>query len=415
MKCFRLLVLLAILVAASCVQAQPLPQVPANPVLPPAAFPADPLPVDLNAQEDAPSGRFWVGSEAILFWMRGQTPPPLVTTSPSGTASSKAGVLGDPGTSILFGGSSENTGARLGGHFTAGGWLDENRTLGLEADFLFLEDKAASYSASSNGSVILARPFNNAITTGPASSLVAFPGTSTGSVSARVATTGLIGGGLQLRENINLGTGDLFRLDVVGGYRCLHFSDSLGVSESLTSTNPKNPDFVVVGTQLFPTDKFEVSNTFNGFDLGVCGEFFSGPLTLQIVGKVAAGINQEEVDIFGTTTVKVPGAAAVTQSGGLLALTSNVGHYGRKQGTIIPELTCRLAYKVTDSVRCTLGYTLIMWEDAARASSQVDQTINPTFLPGTTSSTGPINPNFFSFHQTGVWIQGVNLGLEFMF
>jgi hypothetical protein len=81
----------------------------------------------------------------------------------------------------------------------------------------------------------------------------------------------------------------------------------------------------------------------------------------------------------------------------------------------MPELSCRLAYQITDSVRCTLGYTLIMWEDAVRASSQVDQTINPTFLPGTSRSTGAIYPNFFSFQQTSVWIQGVNLGLEFVF
>jgi hypothetical protein len=415
MKSFRLLVLLVILGTAPCLQAQPLPTVPVTPVVPPAAFPAATVPVDLNAEDETTSGRFWVSSGAILFWMRGQTPPPLITTSPAGTAVTKAGVLGDPGTTILFGGGSENTGARLGGHFLAGGWLDENRTLGLEADFLFMEDKTMSASFSSNGSVILARPYTNALTTVPVSNAVAFPGLSSGSVSARVATTGLIGGGLQLRENINLGPANFFRLDVVGGYRCFHFSDSLGVSESLTSTNPANPDRVIVGTEFLLTDKFEVSNTFNGFDLGVCAEFFSGPLTLQIVGKVAAGINQEEVDIFGGTTVRVPGLAPVQEQGGLLALTSNIGHYGRKQGTIIPELNCRLAYQATDSVRFTLGYTLIMWDDAARASSQVDSTINPNFIPGVAVSNGPINPNFFSFHQTGVWIQGVNVGMEFMF
>src|SRR5262245_44853218 len=53
-------------------------------------------------------GRVWLEAEALLWWMRGADLPPLVTTSPPGTPLTRAGVLGSPGTEVLFGGNQVN-------------------------------------------------------------------------------------------------------------------------------------------------------------------------------------------------------------------------------------------------------------------------------------------------------------------
>ncbi len=46
----------------------------------------------------------WVSGDYLFTFMRGSNVPALVTTSPSGTPKNEAGVLGNPGTTTLFGG-----------------------------------------------------------------------------------------------------------------------------------------------------------------------------------------------------------------------------------------------------------------------------------------------------------------------
>ncbi len=77
-----------------------------------------------------PCGDDWFGSctclqnrlelrgEYLLWWTKGSQVPALVTTSPSDTSRENAGVLGQAGTSILFGDSELNGETRSGGRFT---------------------------------------------------------------------------------------------------------------------------------------------------------------------------------------------------------------------------------------------------------------------------------------------------------
>src|SRR4051812_31807075 len=64
-------------------------------------LPVDPPPVESPAFP----GLFWVNADALLWWMRPAHLPPLVTASPPGTPVPAVGVLGAPGTAVLFGGS----------------------------------------------------------------------------------------------------------------------------------------------------------------------------------------------------------------------------------------------------------------------------------------------------------------------
>jgi hypothetical protein len=345
--------------------------------------------------------------------MKGASLPPLITTSPAGTPAAQAGVLGAPGTVVLFGGSSVNDEARSGFRVTLGVWLDDCRKFGVEGDFFLLSSHGNGFAASSTGSPILARPFVDATTGRPNSELISFPGLLAGSVTANAASTGLLGADALLR--CNLCCGCCYRLDAVGGYRYLRLSDHLGVEENLVSTSPANPNFVPQGTSIAVADRFEIRNDFHSFEFGLKGCLWKGPWVLAGSALVAAGDNHEVVNITGATTVTVPGLPPVTSTGGLLALPSNIGHFTKDRFEVIPEFGLRVGYQLGPRLQAFAGYTLLLWERVARAGNQVDLTVNPTLLPGSnTPPTGPQRPMPL-VTGTSFWAQGVELGLGLSF
>jgi hypothetical protein len=401
--------LLAALFAGSTVQAQaPLP----TPTPTPAPRDAGIVAEATDTSGPAPA-RLYGDAEYLLWWMRGVSLPPLVTTSPPGTAMSRAGLLGNPGTMVLFGQSTENEEARSGMRFTIGAWVDNNSNLGVEGNFLLLEAKAARFAASSNGTPILARPFVNALTGQPDAERVAFPGDVAGSIAATATTDGLIGAGFLVRYGLT--RDNSFRLDALVGYRYLRFAERLSVAESLTSVNPNSPEFILAGTRIVVADNFGTKDVFNGVDLGLEARFESGGLGLGVLTKVAAGPREQAVDITGSTMVTVPGTAPSTSPGGLLALASNLGHHSRVDGAVIPELDTNLSYRFTPRIRATIGYSLLYWPAIARVGDEVDLRVNPNLLPkSTTPPTGPPNP-VFSYQQSHFLAQGLSFGLEFSY
>jgi hypothetical protein len=318
-------------------------------------------------------------------------------------------VLGAPGTVTLFGGDRVNDDLRSGGRFTLGGWL--NDCIGIEGDFFMLSSSGSGFGASSTGNPILARPFFNAATGRPDSQLIAFPGLLAGSIAANAGSTGLLGADALLRANLCCGCN--YRLDAVGGYRYLRLSDHLAIEENLVATSAANPNFVPLGTTIAVTDRFDTRNEFHGFDFGLKGEVRRGPWVLQGLAQAAVGNNHEVVNIFGATTVTVPGTPSITREGGLLALSSNIGHFSRDRVEVIPEFGVRLGYQVTPHLQAFAGYTLLYWGEAARAGNEVDLAVNPSLLPGVTP-TGPRRPMPL-LSESAFWAQGIDLGLEFRF
>src|SRR5439155_9250458 len=88
---------------------------------------------DRDGCSDRP--RFWVGAEYLAWWQRSQGVPPLVTSSPAGTATINSGVLGLGTTTIVYDRVPENV--HSGGRFTAGTWCPHFCNLGFEVGFLF--------------------------------------------------------------------------------------------------------------------------------------------------------------------------------------------------------------------------------------------------------------------------------------
>jgi hypothetical protein len=358
--------------------------------------------------------RFWAEADTLLWWMKGPNLPPLVTTSPAGTPIGQAGVLGSNGTTVLFGNSTVNEDARIGGRVTAGWWFDkEDTTFGVEGSFFRLEGKAANFLASSNGNPILARPFIDAVSGGQSSQRVAFPGDLAGTVGVSDATSGLLGAGVLLRERLCCGCN--YTLDILAGYRYLTFSDNLSISENLINTNPNNPNFIPQGANILVGDRFGAKNQLNALDVGLTGEFHRGPWEMMVRGKVAVGYNHQAVDISGGTEVLFAPAAPSANVGGLLAQTTNIGHHSRDEISVVPELDVQLGYRLTPSVTVSVGYSYLNWSNVVRGANQIDQVVNPNLIPPAVNpGTGPNRPAF-AFQRTDLWAQGLSLGLAFRY
>jgi hypothetical protein len=362
----------------------------------------------LNAPIDASQGQWWLYTDYLLGFVRSRALPPLVSTSPQGTPRIDAGVLGQPGTSLLFGGNNVNGDQRSGIHFGGGAWFDAERTIGVDVGFYMLESRDALFFASSQGNPILARPFTDAVSGKQVSQLVAFPGVTTGSILGSALSDNFYSAYLDFQEVFLSGTN--YRLMSVLGYRFYRFNEAVNMQQSLTSTSAPG---LVPGTQVQTADNFTASNTFNGVEIGVKGEFYYDRWSLGAWALVALGDINRDINIIGSTHVMVPGETPVNSSGGMLALASNSGRTRVDTFSNVPELGFNVGWNITSKLRLRAGYSVLFWSNVARAADQIDTTINRGLFPPIVS-TSPGRPAF-TLQTTDMCVQSVNLGLEYRY
>ena len=96
----------------------------------------------------------WANLDYLMWWSRGASLPPLVTTG------SQGGALNDPNLKILYGNDRVENTIRSGGRLNIGTWFNPQQTFGIGATFLQLQNMASNYTDVSNGSPIIARPFS---------------------------------------------------------------------------------------------------------------------------------------------------------------------------------------------------------------------------------------------------------------
>ena len=354
----------------------------------------------------------WVSFEYLGWWQRGMTLPPLVTTGTGNPlpGAGDAGVIGNGSTRVLFGGEDVLEDGFSGGRLQFGFWLDRCHTWSVAAEYFELETRSESFSATSNGTSILTRPFVNVLNGLNDAQIVAYPGIASGGISA-TATSSLVGGGFHFRRQTNCNSGcghgilcdgcSTFhsRTDGLFGYRYLQLDESVNVHENITGINPTG-SFQI-------NDRFRTMNQFNGFDMGVMYERTRGPWSVDLLAKLALGSTRQRVDINGSTITNNGSA----QVGGLLAQESNIGSYSRDRFTILPELGGRLGYQLTHNLKLRLGYTLIFWSNVVRPGDQIDLGVNPNQLPPAIGN-NPARPEFV-FRDTDYWVQGITFGGEF--
>jgi hypothetical protein len=374
------------------------------------------LDCSLNLCCPDPCSRWWVQKDLLLWWVKGDNVPALVSSSPAGTPLTDVGVLGLPATTTLFGGPLAD-GMRVGSRLSVGYALDDCGTHSVVGSFWGLQNLTDDYRLSSTGNPALARPFFNVDRTVNAedAELVAYDGLLNGTVSANMSSE-LYSGNLGIRHRLKC-CGDNCqdssrRVDLFTGYRFMRVNEGIRINEALESTALSGP--VAAGTTINLFDRFRTRNEFHGGELGVAftrqeGRWFSDLLT-----SVAFGNLNRTVIIDGATTVTVPTVAPVTTSGGLLTQATNIGTHRDSEFAVLPQFQASLGYQLNCRLRCWAGYSFAYLSDVVRLSDAIDRRVNGTFLDATVPDTGPNRPAY-RWSSSDLWVMGANMGLEWKF
>jgi len=378
-------------------------------------------PVGLNSS-CGPKHWIWGETEYLYWATKGTRVPALVTTSEPGTPQEEAGVLGLSSTSILFGNGDLFDSGRNGWRWVFGGWFEPSRRLGMQFDYIGLEDEVAVFRDESNGVEILARPFTNvdpALGPNPVpdSELISFTNATAGSVEVD-GWNKFCSFGIHFRGNILFRNGCFYqpgqpcvgnpsgyRVDLLGGYRYLSLEDHLAIGQLTSVSVTPQAGFDVL-------DQFNTDNNFQGGELGLLCQYYRNRWSVDGVLKFALGRSEPKVSIAGTTDFSMVGMETPFE-GGLLALSTNIGNYSRKDTDLISELGLTFGYLLTSNLRVTCGYRVIYWPKVARAGDQIDLTVNGSYIPDpAVIPSGPLRPAF-AFQETSFWAQGVSLGVDY--
>jgi hypothetical protein len=349
----------------------------------------------------APGNRFYATTEYILWWVKGSPLPPLVTQGSVGDPI--PGALGSPGTLLLYGNNAVGSGPRSGGRFMLGYWFGDEHCLGLEGGGFFLGTRTPGFSASSNGTPILARPFVDAVTGAQTVELVAGPNVLAGTISVSDRSS-FWGYEANLRTNICCQC--RCYTDLIAGFRALGLDEDLRINEQLMVLRAPGGMFTV-------EDRFNVRNRFYGGQVGTVTQYQLGRWSFDFITKLAIGNTHQTVDISGSTLILDPRTGSSQNVGGLLAQRSNIGHYSRDVFGFVPEVNLNVGYQLTDHCRLYLGYNFIYWTNVVRPGNQIDPVVNTAQLPPPQPG-GPARPAF-TFRGSDFWAQGINFGLEFRY
>lgn len=341
--------------------------------------------------------RWWVNAEYLLWFQRGMSLPPLVTTSFQGTSLADAGVLGLATTSVLYGdqtiGDSSQSGARL----TVGLWLDDCQYSGVGGRAFMLDTQNTTFDASNSTNSILARPYFD-VTDGSTpqqnSLVIAYPGAQTGSVSV-TSSADVSGGDFFLRRQIH--SSHLSRVDFWLGYQYARITGDLNISSSSTDTS---------GASLDVFDQFSTRNEYHGVALGFLADIDRDRWSCQFLGKVGLGRMHQSASLSGSNTL-TDGNTETTSPVGLLVRSTNSGMHANDDFSVSPEIGVTWKYHVTRNLDLSVGYSFIYWTKVLTPAGAIDPTLSANLAEPPTGAQNPA----MAFNTTDYWLHGVSFGL----
>ena len=350
----------------------------------------------------------WLSTEFLLWHTQDRDSPALVATGPV------PGFPVLPNAQVAFG-------DKLQGEFSGGFRLDTGKyvteNFGVGLRFWILANNNDSFFATATqdpsrpGQLIsMIRPFFNT-TTGTEDALAISTNGSLILSPPAAGTEGRVWAdsavnmwAAEAYTRLRLKCNNNCKVDFLSGYSHLNLDDTLRISS----------DTVVIPNSIFIAhDEFETRNQFNGGQLGFEISVTEGRLTLRSMTKVHLGNMNQQVSIEGTHFLGGLGDPIVYQDGGFLA-QGNQGNYERNKFAFIPEANFKLEYCIRKNISLSMGYSFLYFDNVALAGSQIDRNINPSVIPGGGGGPFPANPSF-TFNDSGMWVQGLDLGLRWDF
>lgn len=360
----------------------------------------------------ANEGRFTLGAEYLLWFVKAQTTPTLFTTS----SPQFNGILGQGDTRPLFGEEVLGNTQQNGGRFTAS-YLFPNRNWGIDGNVFFLGNNSGTTFLSSQNDSLIARPFTNINSGQQFSQLTAFPGLATG--TARVDfDTNIWGAEINAKRALLCGPTPCSRLDLLVGFKNLNVSESLNITENFART-PDSPRSIGTPNALAGTveDRFRTENHFYGANVGMQGEIQRGRWYLQGKATVAFGQVYQTVAINGAQTI-ITDTGVTRAEGGLLALPgANIGTYTQSKFAVLPEAGLTLGVNLTPHLRLGVGYNIMYLSSVVRPAGQIDTGLDVTRIPNFPLDPAParssiVRPTALPLRDTDLFIQGLTFQLQ---
>lgn len=429
-------------------------------VVPDASVPCG----DCSVDRHGPWSQVWASFGYARWTMRdGPFAYPLATTSVPQGASNNPGAIGDPNTVILFGDQPLDFGGFNGLTINGGVWFNDNHTTGVGFGLTSFGTKSFNsfYDSNTNGGSAIYRPFYDAQNPGSAAFVVSdLSQNLIGSLGIENKAQ-FYGFDLHVRQNFF--NNETWTIDGTLGFRYFNLSEQLTITQRTTYNgepegtplvvghisydppgvpvfNPNTP-FDLVNQQvnftpvqsLLITDSIGTRNQVYGVQLGSRAEGRAGAFFASFAGKVTLGVNEERIDVNGSTTGFVGNGATVSEPGGILAVkgigttavpftqtpipvgTAGVQRYN--QFVIMPEFSFQIGMQVTSHVRIFAGYDFLYINDVVRPGNQIDPVINQRYVPSSPaygSLAGPNKPGF-PMNHTDFVAQGFSVGLEFQY
>lgn len=344
-------------------------------------------------------------AEYLYSGLGNRSLPALLTTSLSGTPAGQAGVLGEPGTSVLIGGSDHLNAPGVRGFLGIRPltWWDDTNSLEIETSLLWLGEDYGTTAGPSTGDPILARPYFDTVGGSPASTLVAYPGTVAGVFDAEMSSE-VKSLGILLRQNWQ--RWENWRIDAVAGYRYFKLREKLVVDENLAvvTADPWGRDAFVERY-----DSFRTNNYFHGGEIGVLARGTHANWQLEIRANVAIGGLRGNLTLDGFTYTDTPldtgpnDREELQLPGGFLTSPLELGGHSTNTVGVMPQVDVTLYRRLTPDFDLTVGYTFIMVKDVLRVGDQVD--VDFAGVPGATAQPRTLNQSDFFINALHVGVR----------
>jgi Putative beta barrel porin-7 (BBP7) len=347
----------------------------------------------------------------------------------------------------------DRTGYRVG----AGGWLNDEQTLGVEADFMRLSRGPLEFSIGNNrdfnplarivpnGDIVLQRAGFLPETRAQVDrqtlaflhqhrkdrdlralrllSRIGLPGIdangrevvipygardlANGSASFQLAQQTFWA--LDLLGKTRLFHEDGVTIDGLAGYRRVYYSDALSIqTDTVTLSRPLLP-----GTTLRSTDAIRTENTYDGALVGVDVGWTAGNWALSMRMTATLADYQADAERIGYKTITFPDGRRFAASGGTYLRSADLGTYSASGWTVISEVGFRATRTFGEHVALTLGGTFMYVPEAARAAGQLPLGIDPS--RGLSGRGGSSQVRIQSTDLTAIFLSTMSAGLEFRY
>jgi hypothetical protein len=415
---------------------------------------AGPLPGNAGCSSGCGAGYLYADVDYLLWHIKNDRLPLLTTATPAGLSGLPI-ITNQPGPNTLlpmtniapvfllnsasFSGL-PNPGEHSGVRLTVGSWFDSDRSIGMDASIYDLERLGRALTVTTtrgNNQFPVPTPFTN-FTLGPVVQVASgnggvapqltFVGTPvifTGAVNSntRVSlTTWTAGGDLNLRcTALQYGC---VHIGALVGFRSFAFEENFNLNQvatlSLTPLTPLPTGFAPITLGVTDTNGVRTHNTFFGSQIGCEIDSYCGRFYLRVQEKAGVGAMIQNVSVDGNVTTTINNAGTVlppiSTQGGILVGPGDVGNHSRTRVAYFSDTSLKLGYMLTDWLRCHIGYDVLTMTNIARPGSVsgISTATVAASVAGTSTTVNVAQPSF-AFHDSTVWIHGLNFGFELVY